>query len=156
MTRGNAHLSKVHYQGKDEDFIVYVDDVKAVQDWKDDRSTPLAQVVSQFKIFVTHKYHLPHSPLLAPSPSFPLQLQKRKLTYALLNCRHGAQNAYDEASKLTLENEFGSQKEEECMIKILEGGTMQETEEGRFVLTILQSGQRQGPKNDSMGPRVAH
>lgn len=42
--------------------------------------------------------------------------------------RHGAQNAYDSASKATLENEFGSHNEDECMIKILEGGTLQETE----------------------------
>lgn len=55
MPRGNASQSKVHYQGKDEDFVIMVDDVKSVQDWKKDRSIPLAQVVSGFKIFVTHK-----------------------------------------------------------------------------------------------------
>ncbi|KAL9601804.1 MAG: hypothetical protein Q9219_002294 [cf. Caloplaca sp. 3 TL-2023] len=98
MPRGNAHQSKVHYQGKAEDFVIMVDDIKAVQDWKEDRSIPLAQVVSGFKIFVTHK--------------------------------HGAQNAYDAASKQTLENEFGTHNEDECMIKILEGGTLQETEVG--------------------------
>ncbi|KAL8713209.1 MAG: hypothetical protein Q9220_002730 [cf. Caloplaca sp. 1 TL-2023] len=114
MPRGNASQSKVHYQGKDEDFVIMVDDVKSVQDWKNDRSIPLAQVVSGFKIFVTHK--------------------------------HGAQNAYDTASKQTLENEFGTKNEDECMIKILEGGTLQESE----------TGERQGPKNDSMGTRQAH
>ncbi|KAL8745656.1 MAG: hypothetical protein Q9190_002233 [Brigantiaea leucoxantha] len=98
MPRGNATQSKVHYQGKDEDFVIMVDDVEAVQNWKDDRSIPLAQVVSGFKIFVTHK--------------------------------HGAQNAYDGASKATLENEFGTSNEDECMIKILEGGTLQATEVG--------------------------
>lgn len=56
MPRGNASQSKVHYQGKDEDFVIMVDDVKSVQNWKEDRSIPLAQVVSGFKIFVTHKY----------------------------------------------------------------------------------------------------
>lgn len=45
-----------HYKGKDEDFIVFVDDVKAAKDWKTDKSIPLAQVVSAFKIFVTHKH----------------------------------------------------------------------------------------------------
>ena len=55
MTRGNVQQSKVHYQGKEEDYVIFVDDVKAVQDWKNDRSIPLAQVVSGFKIFVTHK-----------------------------------------------------------------------------------------------------
>ena len=42
--------------------------------------------------------------------------------------RHGAQNAYDSASKATLENEFGTHNEDECMRKILEGGSLQETE----------------------------
>lgn len=56
MTRGTGNQAKMHYQGKEEDFVIFVDDVKAVQDWKNDRSIPLAQVVSGFKIFVTHKY----------------------------------------------------------------------------------------------------
>lgn len=56
MPRGNTPQVKVHYAGKDEDFIIFVDDVQSVQKWKDDRSIPLAQVVSGFKIFVTHKY----------------------------------------------------------------------------------------------------
>ena len=55
MARGNAAQSKVHFQGKSEDFVVLVDDAKAVDDWKKDRSIPLAQVVSGFKIFITHK-----------------------------------------------------------------------------------------------------
>ena len=58
MPRGNASQSKVHYHGQDEDFVIMVDDVQAVQNWKNDRSIPLAQVVSGFKIFVTHKYVL--------------------------------------------------------------------------------------------------
>ena len=59
MPRGNAHQSKVHYQGKEDDFVIFVDDVQAVQEWKKDKSIPLAQVVSGFKIFVTHKYIQP-------------------------------------------------------------------------------------------------
>ncbi|MCJ1453836.1 hypothetical protein MMC28_004185 [Mycoblastus sanguinarius] len=114
MPRGNASQSKVHYQGKEDDFVILVDDIESVQKWKDDRSIPLAQVVSGFKIFITHK--------------------------------HGAQNAHDSASKSTLENEFGTSNEDECMIKILEKGDLQATE----------TGERQGPKNDSNGPRVAH
>ena len=55
MPRGNAAQSKIHYQGKDEDFVVYIDDVEIVQKWKDDRSIPLTDVVSGFKVFVTHK-----------------------------------------------------------------------------------------------------
>jgi len=55
MARGGAQQTMVHYKGKDEDFIVFVDDVKAAKDWKTDKSIPLAQVVSAFKVFVTHK-----------------------------------------------------------------------------------------------------
>ena len=55
MPRGNAGQSKVHFQGKDEDFVVFVDDSESLQNWIKDRSIPLAQVVSGFKIFITHK-----------------------------------------------------------------------------------------------------
>ena len=55
MTRGEANQTKVHYKGKDEDFVIFVDDAKAAKDWKTDKSIPLTQVVSSFKIFVTHK-----------------------------------------------------------------------------------------------------
>lgn len=58
MPRGNDVQTRVHYKGKntEEDFIVFVENEKAVQDWKADRSIPLVQVVNGFKIFVTHKY----------------------------------------------------------------------------------------------------
>ncbi|TVY30396.1 SDO1-like protein [Lachnellula hyalina] len=56
MTRGEANQTKIHYKGADEDFIIFVDDAKAAKDWKSDKSIPLAQVVSSFKVFVTHKH----------------------------------------------------------------------------------------------------
>ena len=56
MTRGNVAQTKVHYHGKDEDFIIFVDDPQAVRNWKNDKSVPLAQVVSGWKVFITHKY----------------------------------------------------------------------------------------------------
>ncbi|MCJ1362322.1 hypothetical protein MMC16_001425 [Acarospora aff. strigata] len=114
MTRGNAVQSKVHYQGKEEDFVIFVDEPAAVQNWKNDKSIPLAQVVSGFKIFVTHK--------------------------------HGAQGVLDSASKATLENEFGTNNEDECMMKILEQGAVQETE----------NAERQAHKNETKGARQAH
>jgi len=55
MARGEAQQVKVHYKGKDEDFVIFVDDIKSAKEWKTDRSIPLAQVVSSFKIFITHK-----------------------------------------------------------------------------------------------------
>lgn len=61
--RGNAAQVKVHFKGADDDYIVFVDSAQAVRDWKADKSVPLAQVVSGWKIFVTHKYvstALPH------------------------------------------------------------------------------------------------
>lgn len=50
--------------------------------------------------------------------------------------RHGAQNAHDTPSKQTLENEFGTQNEDEVLVKILEGGIVQETEVG-FLFQIF-------------------
>lgn len=39
--------------------------------------------------------------------------------------RHGSQGILDGASNASLDNEFGTHKEEECMVKILEGGEYQ-------------------------------
>ena len=49
-------MTKVHYKGREEDFIVFVDSAEDLEKWKGDRSIPLANVVNSFKIFVTHKY----------------------------------------------------------------------------------------------------
>ena len=46
----------------------------------------------------------------------------------MIKNRHGAQGVLDTASKATLENEFGTSNEDDCMVKILEGGMVQETE----------------------------
>lgn len=51
----NATQIRVHYKGDSDDFIVFAENAQAVQDWKKDRSIPLAQVVDSFKVFVTHK-----------------------------------------------------------------------------------------------------
>ena len=56
MPKGNVAQSKVHYQGKEDDFVVLVEDAEIVSKWKEDRSIPLSDVVSGFKIFITHKY----------------------------------------------------------------------------------------------------
>ncbi|CAI7583504.1 RNA binding protein [Penicillium manginii] len=53
--------------------------------------------------------------------------------------RHGAQGIMDTASKAALEDEFGSHKEEDCMVKILEGGEHQ----------AVTAREREGVKNDS-------
>ncbi|KAJ4322429.1 hypothetical protein N0V94_002416 [Neodidymelliopsis sp. IMI 364377] len=56
MARGDAAQTKVHYKGKAEDFVVFVDSTEAVKNWKADSSIPLAQVVSGFKVFVTDNH----------------------------------------------------------------------------------------------------
>ncbi|KAF2677024.1 putative RNA binding protein [Lentithecium fluviatile CBS 122367] len=56
MPRGNDQQTKVHYKGKEDDFIIFVDSAEAVESWKKDSSVPLAQVVSGWKVFVTHKH----------------------------------------------------------------------------------------------------
>lgn len=55
MPRGNDQQTKVHYKGKEDDFVIFVDSVEALQNWKKDSSIPLAQVVSGWKVFTTHK-----------------------------------------------------------------------------------------------------
>ncbi|KAK4555798.1 hypothetical protein LTR86_007018 [Recurvomyces mirabilis] len=55
MPRGNDAQVKVHHKGQNDDFIIFVESSDAVREWKKDKSVPLAQVVSGFKVFVTHK-----------------------------------------------------------------------------------------------------
>lgn len=67
--RGNAPQTKMHYKGKNDDFVIFVDSASAVQEWKKDKSTPLAQVVSGWKVFVTHKsVHPADLALPVPTP----------------------------------------------------------------------------------------
>ena len=128
MPRGNASQSKVHYQGKEEDFVVYIDDIETLQKWKADKSIPLAQFVSAFKIFVTHKYES----LMSCCNSYPITMFWAA-NDVIPSHRHGAQNAYDEASQATLENEFGNKStEDERMRKILTDGDLQNTEVSRI------------------------
>ncbi|KAJ5606546.1 hypothetical protein N7510_009327 [Penicillium lagena] len=54
---------------------------------------------------------------------------------------HGAQGVLDSASNASLQNEFGTSNEDECMVKILEGGEYQAS----------TTREREGSKNDSKG-----
>lgn len=55
MTRGNTRQSKVYYKGQTEDFVIFVGDITAVQNWKKDHTLPLAQVMDGWKIFTSHQ-----------------------------------------------------------------------------------------------------
>jgi hypothetical protein len=50
-----SRSTQVHLKGNDEDFVIFVESAKAVQDWKGDRSIPLVQVVDGFKVFATER-----------------------------------------------------------------------------------------------------
>ncbi|KAI2629828.1 shwachman-Bodian-diamond syndrome protein [Hypoxylon sp. NC1633] len=113
MTKGEATQIKVHYKGKEDDFIIFIDDVETYKKWKDDKSVPMAHFISAFKIFVTHK--------------------------------QGAQGQMDGASNATLQNEFGVSNEDEVIKKILESGSIQESE----------FPERQGNKNDAQQGSIA-
>ncbi|KAK3341711.1 ribosome maturation protein [Lasiosphaeria hispida] len=56
MVRGEATQVKVHLKGNDEDFVVFLDSTDDYKKWLADKSVPLAQVVSSFQVFVTHKH----------------------------------------------------------------------------------------------------
>jgi hypothetical protein len=55
MTRGNAEQTKIHYKGEHDHYVIFVEGPEAVENWKKDKSIPLAQVVNGWKIFCTHK-----------------------------------------------------------------------------------------------------
>ncbi|KAH8603059.1 shwachman-Bodian-diamond syndrome protein [Bisporella sp. PMI_857] len=111
MVKGATKEIKVHYKGKDDDFLIYIEDAEKATAWKTDKTIPLVDVVNSFKVFTTG--------------------------------RHGAQGALNTASNATLENEFGTSKDDEVIKKILEAGDIQET----------KGPERQGNTNDSKGSR---
>jgi Shwachman-Bodian-Diamond syndrome (SBDS) protein len=55
-------------------------------------------------------------------------LQRDTPPTILRNRRHGAQGKMDGASKATLENEFGTSDEDECIKQILTKGQVQRSE----------------------------
>ncbi|KAH7138420.1 putative RNA binding protein [Dendryphion nanum] len=114
MPRGNDVQTKVHYQGETDDFIIFIESAEELEKWKKDSSIPLAQVVSGWKVFVTHK--------------------------------QGAQGVLDTASNATLDQEFGTTKDEEVVKIILEKGNVQSSD----------SKERQGDTNVANGGLSAH
>ncbi|KAE8307115.1 hypothetical protein RU639_013823 [Aspergillus parasiticus] len=114
MTRGNTRQSKVFYKGPTEDFVIMVEDVTAVQNWRRDHSVPLAQVLDGWKIFTSRQ--------------------------------HGPQGIHNEASRATLEREFGTSNYNDVISRILNQGEIQEN----------INTERQGIRNESQGPRGIH
>lgn len=55
MVKGEANTTKVHFKGKEDDFIVFVENAKVLTEWKSDKTIPLAQVVGAFSVFTTGK-----------------------------------------------------------------------------------------------------
>jgi hypothetical protein len=118
MPRANDNTHKIFYKGRSEDFIVFVDDLNILQKWKGDRSVPLTDVLNGWKIFVTHGCVLVSLVLV-----IVIYLWTGLLTFFRIS--HGAQGVLDSASKNALENEFGTSNEDDCLVKILEGGEYQ-------------------------------
>ena len=55
MARGETTQTKVHFKGSNDDFVVFLESEEQYNKWQKDRSIPLAQVVSAFKIFTTNR-----------------------------------------------------------------------------------------------------
>lgn len=53
MVRADGQVTKVHYKGQEDDFIVIVESAESVREWKGDKSKPLVDVVDSFDVFVT-------------------------------------------------------------------------------------------------------
>jgi Shwachman-Bodian-Diamond syndrome (SBDS) protein len=71
MTRGESTQFKVHYKGKEDDFVVFVDDVDTYKKWQSDKSIAMAHFMSSFKVFITHKYVPNHLRLHPSIPNVP-------------------------------------------------------------------------------------
>ncbi len=54
MTRAEGQVTKVHYKGNEDDFIVILESADALRKWKEDKTVPLVDVVDSFDVFITH------------------------------------------------------------------------------------------------------
>jgi len=152
MTRADGEVTKVHYRGQEDDFVVMIEGPEAVKRWKADKSVPLVDVVNSFDIFVTHKYCHHYLAQVVFSSSNGCYF------------RHGAQGQLDRASASLLENEFGTKNTDEVVRKILEQGEVRESKVSRPALsfgrcgadTTLQSKAKEGDRNPNNGPGVGN
>ncbi|KAK9437141.1 RNA-binding protein [Metarhizium brunneum] len=55
MTRGEGLQCKVHYKGKPDDYIIFVDDFGTYKKWMSHKSIPLVHFVSPLAVFQTHR-----------------------------------------------------------------------------------------------------
>jgi hypothetical protein len=46
--------SKAYYKGRTEDFVIFVEDITAVQNWRKDHTLPLAQVMVMGGKYLPH------------------------------------------------------------------------------------------------------
>lgn len=53
--KGGDTTLLVHFKGDQNDFFVYVDDLKTYKKWQDDKSIPMAHFVAKFDVYVTEK-----------------------------------------------------------------------------------------------------
>ncbi|CAK7243073.1 MAG: hypothetical protein STHCBS139747_004581 [Sporothrix thermara] len=77
-------------------------------------------------------------------PSIPLS--HFVSTFTVFTTQRGVQGPVNAAPNSTLDNEFGTHSEDECIKLILQKGSMQETE----------APERLGFRNDTQGPRGGH
>ena len=54
MVKADGNITKVHFKGEVDDFVVLVESADAVKKWKADKSVPLVDVVQSFDVFITH------------------------------------------------------------------------------------------------------
>lgn len=54
MVRADGNITKIHYKGQEDDFVMIVESAEAVKKWKEDKTVPLVDVVNSFDIFITH------------------------------------------------------------------------------------------------------
>lgn len=169
VQRDGGQVTKIHYKGEVDDFVVILSSADALKKWKDDKTVPLVDVVDSFDVFITHGYvtSLPYAHVRGARPAnsneclastlmslcagpkysslapFALNFLKSSLRimYMLtqLRDRHGVQGKLDRASNLQLENEFGTKNSDDAVKQILEKGSVQET----------KSEQKQGIRNES-------
>jgi len=156
--KGAAESTFIHFRGKHDDWILFIDDANQYKEWKAQQHDALKQEQleqqeqeeqeeqQEQQEQQVHSVGADAAVALAEDTSFVIPLFVIGKDAIFITHNRGKQGTKDSASKVEIANEFGTENRNVAIKQILLQGTL---DEGKFP-------ERQGSRNDSFGGSVFH
>jgi len=130
--KGAAESTIVHFRGKTDDWVVFINEPEQYKEWKQAQQANAADEQQADDKAKDEKFDV------------PLFVDGKNQVF--VTNKHGRQGTKNAASDMEVENEFGTRDKDLAIKHILLKGTLVE----------IQMPERQGSKNDSKGAMSAH